>query len=120
MAEYMKEVVTQNAKFNNSLDEVLDQVETYNGSQTAQERLNTLIDNSVNIIEYLQNDLGSKIPDEASEHYNSMIKAYILYKEGLELYRKYVPAPLSDERKNNIKAAEDKFEQALQQLKNIK
>lgn len=120
MAEYMKEVVEYNTKFNNAIDEVLDQIETFSGSETAKERLNTLLNNAVNIIEYLQNDLGPKIPAEASKHYSSMMEAYMLYKDGLEIYRKYVPVPLGEERKNNLKTAEDKFEQALQKLKNIK
>lgn len=120
MAEYMKKVVECNAKFNNEIDEILDQIETYSGTESAKERLNNLIDSAISIIDYLKNDLGSKIPDEAEKHYKSMMEAYNLYKEGLELYRSSVPAPLGDERKNNIKSAEDKFEQALQKIKNIK
>ncbi len=119
-SEYIKEVVVQNQKFNNSIGDVLDQVETYNGSEDAKERLNKLIDNSLEIINYLKNDLGPRVPPESSEHYKSMMEAYNLYREGLEIYRDNVPKPLSDERKNNLKEAENKFEKGKEALKNIK
>lgn len=119
-SEYTKEVVVQNQKFNNSMDEISDQVETYNGSESAKERLNKLIDNSLEIINYLKNDLGPKVPSENLDHYKSMMDAYDLYREGLELYRDNVPKPLSDERKNSLKEAENKFEKGKEALKNIK
>ena len=120
MPEYTKEIVEYNAKFNNALDEILDQIETYSGTDKAKERFNSLIDNAVSIINYLQNDLGPRVPDEAKNHYKNMMEAYNLYLEGLELYRNYIPASLSEERKNKISLAEDKFEQALQKIKSIK
>lgn len=118
--EYTKEVVLQNTKFNASIDEVLDQIETYNGSQESLDRLNKLIESSLNIINYLRDDLGPKVPNESIEHYKSMIGAYTLYQEGLELYRDNVPKPLNEERDNNIKSAENKFEEGKNALKNIK
>lgn len=118
--EYIKEVVVQNTKFNSSIDEVLDQVETYNGSEESLTRLNKLIDNSISIINYLRNEIGSKVPDESYDHYKIMMDAYDLYQEGLELYRENMPKPLSEERKSNIKLAESKFEEGKNALKNIK
>lgn len=119
-SEYTKEVVVQNTKFNSSLDQVLDQIETYNGSESSKERLNRLIDDTLAIINYIKNDLGPKVPSENYSHYESMLKAYDLYKEGLELYKNNIPAPLSDERKQNIQLAENKFEEAKSALKNLK
>ncbi len=118
--EYVKIVVKQNLKFNNMIGDVLDQIETFTGTSASVERLNGLIDSTIELIDYLKNDLGPKVPDESLDHYNSMMEAYDLYKEGLLLYKTNVPLALGNERKENIKLAEDKFEQAREKLQSIK
>ena len=119
-AEYTKEIVVQNTKFNSALEEISDQIDTFNGSDASKQRLTKLIDDALAIIEYIKNDIKQKVPDENYAHYESMVKAYDLYKEGLELYKANVPAPLSEERKNNLRLADSKCEDGKNALKNIK
>lgn len=118
-SEYTKEIVIQNTKFNATLDDIFDHVENYSGTNEAKDRLNSLINNAIEIIDYLKNDLGSKVSQNDYSHYEKMMNAYEIYREGLELYRNNIPLDLSDERNNNIKLAEDKFEEARKALQSI-
>lgn len=117
-SEYTKEVVIQNTKFNSSIDDLFDHIETYSGTDEANQRLNALIDSAISIIDYLK-VLEPKIPQDNHKHYEQMMHAYEMYQDGLEIYRKNIPLELSNERNNNIKLAESKFEDAKNLLKNI-
>lgn len=117
--EYTKEIVVQNTKFNNMLNEIFDQAETYNGSKESKERLDKLIENALEIIYYLKG-LGSSISQEYASHYKQMIGAYEMYEEALHLYKESIPMSLSDKRNDNIKLAEKKFEEAKNAIQSIK
>ena len=71
-------------------------------------------------VEALKKQLGPKVPSEASSHYQSMMAAYDIYLEAVDMYKKAVPKPLGEERSKLLKEAENKMNEAKEAMKNIK
>ena len=118
--EYMKTVIVQKSNFDDILDNFLDQVENFDGSPEATERLNKLADSAEEFVATLNRTLGPVIPESSASHYQSMMDAYDMYLEGIRLYKENYPKELSDERNEAINLAEKKFHDAKEAMMNIK
>lgn len=119
-AEYIKEVIVQNQSFNNTLDNFLDEVSSYNGSKEDTEKLENTANKLKNFVNELEKQLGPRVPSTSKEHYQKMMDAYGVYLEGIDMYKKAVPKNLGDERNTQIKEAQNKILEAKTQMKNLK
>ena len=117
--EYIKEVIVHKEKFNDIMDKFLDQVDTYDGTEEAKNKLSSELAEATEYVNNIKADLGSKIPEDCREHYNNMIAAYNLYLEGMNIYVQNLPKALGDERNNAIKQAEDKLHEAQNAMMNL-
>lgn len=117
--EYIKEVIVRKEKFDDTIENFLDQVDTYDDTKSKKDKLQSIATDLTNLVNKLKEDLGSKIPDGSRQHYNNMINAYELYLKGVELYLNNLPKPLGDDRNNGIKSAEDTFQEAQKQMMNL-
>ena len=119
-SEYVKEVIVQNQDFENALDRFLDQVSSYNGSKASTENLEKTADKFTEFVKALEEKLGPRVPHESRDHYNQMIAAYKIYLEAIDMYKRYVPKKLGEERESLIKEADAKLNEARTAMKNIK
>ena len=110
--EYIKEVIVRKEKFNDIIDNFLDQVETYDNTASSKDRLNNIATEAKNYIKDIKENLGPIVPDDCKTHYDNMMAAYNLYEEGIDLYLNNLPKPLGVERNNGIKSADAKFSEA--------
>lgn len=119
-SEYVKEAVFQKEDFEDLLDNYLDQVVSYNGTREATEKLENTATKLTEFVTKLRNELGPRVPKEASGHYDSMIKAYEMYVESVDMYKKAVPKPGGEERNTLLKEAGEKLKEAKEAMKNLK
>ncbi len=119
-SEYIKEVIIQNQDFESALDGFLDQVSSYNGSKASTEKLEKTADKFPAFLNALEEKLGPRVPHESKEHYDKMIAAYKIYLEAIDMYKRYVPKKLGEERETLIKEADAKLSEARVAMKNIK
>ncbi len=117
--EYIKEVIAQKANFDNVLDNFLDQVDTYNGTEESNERIERFVNQADTFIKNMQEQLGPKVPGESKDHYNKMMEAYKKYSEAMKLYQKALPKELGEERSEEIKTAEGKLNEANNDMMNL-
>ncbi len=117
--EYIKEVITRKSSFDDILDNFLDQVDTYNGTEDAKQRLDEKGEKAIEFVNTLKNDLKDKVPSECKEHYENMMKAYATYLEGIAIYRENLPKDLSEERNEAIRSAEQKLHDAREAMMNL-
>ncbi len=118
-SEYIKEVIIQNQSFEDLLDKFLDQVVTYNGTKEATEKLENTAAKFSNFVNALKEKLRPKVPHDSRKHYDSMIAAYNIYLEAIEMYKKAVPKNLGEERTAQLKEAQDKLSEARKAMKNL-
>jgi len=118
-AEYIKEVVIQNRDFEKSVDKFLDQVISYNGTQESLDNLKNSASKFTEFVEELQKKLKPKVPSDSKNHYEQMINAYNIYLESINMYLKYTPKALGDERTELLKQAGEKLSEARETMKNI-
>lgn len=118
-AEYVKEVVIQNQNFEDLLDNFLDQVTTYNGTKAATEKLENTATKFQNFVNTLKEKLEPKVSYDSKPHYESMIAAYNIYLEAVDMYKKAVPKNLGEERTTQIREAENKLTEARKTMKNL-
>lgn len=119
-SEYIKEVTYQKEDFDDLMNKYFDQIVSYNGTKEATEKLENTANKFSEFVEELKKQLGPKVPAEASSHYKSMMAAYDIYLEAVDMYKKAVPKPLGEERTTLIKEAETKMNEAKDAMKNIK
>ncbi len=119
-AEYIKEVTYQKEDFDDLLSKYFDQITSYNGTKESTEKLESTANKFGEFVAELKKQLGPKVPSEASSHYNSMMAAYDMYVEAVDMYKKAVPKPLGEERTALLKEAENKMVEAKEAMKNIK
>ena len=117
--EYIKEVIVQKTNFDNVLDNFLDQVDTYNGTEESDERIERFVNQADTFIKNMQEQLGPKVPSESKDHYDKMMNAYKKYSEAMKLYQKALPKELGEERSNEIKTAEGKLNEANNDMMNL-
>lgn len=117
--EYIKEVIAQKSNFDNVLDNFLDQIDTYNGTEESNERVERFVNQADTFIKNMQQQLGPKVPDDSKDHYNKMMKAYEKYLEAMRLYQKALPKELGEERSQEIKTAERKLNEANNDMMNL-
>jgi hypothetical protein len=115
--EYIREVVIQSKNFEGVMDDFLDQVDTYNGTEESDERIEYAAQKAAIFVENLRSLLGPKVPGDAREHFKNMMLAYDMYLESIDLYKEALPKPLGEERNNGIKKAGEKFAQARETMK---
>ncbi len=118
-SEYIKEVVIQNQNFEDLLDNFLDQVVTYSGTKEETEKLDNTATKLENFVKALKEKLGPKVPYDSKTHYESMIAAYEIYLEAVNMYKKAVPKTLGAERTTQMKEAENKLADAREAMKNL-
>lgn len=118
-AEYTKEVVIQNRDFEKALDKFLDQIISYNGTSEANSKLKETASKFSEFVKTLDSNLKLRVPKESKNHYEQMMKAYSLYLEAIDMYVKYVPKNLGEERKELLKQADSKLNEARTAMKNI-
>lgn len=119
-SEYIKEVVFQKEDFDDLLNKYQDQIISYDGTVEATEKLESTASKFGKFLEELKKQLGPKVPSEASSHYQSMLQAYDIYLEAVDMYKNAVPKPLGEERNTLMKDAENKLNEAKQAMKNLK
>ena len=117
--EYMKEIIIRKQSFDDILDNFLDQVDTYNGTDYSKQRLDEKGEEVIEFINTLENDLKDRVPSECKEHYQNMMKAYSTYLEGINLYIETLPKELSEERNEAIRSAEQKLHDAKEAMLNL-
>ncbi len=118
-SEYVKEVIIQNQNFGNILDEFLDKVSNYNGSKQSMEQLESSASKVSDFVSALREKLGPKVPHDSKEHYEKMMKAYDMYVEATNLYKKSLYKNLGQERNEMLGQARDKLSQASEAMKNL-
>lgn len=118
-AEYIKEVVIQNRDFEKSVDKFLDQVISYNGTKESLDNLNNSASKFTEFVEELEKKLKPKVPNDSKKHYEQMISAYNIYLEAIDMYLRYTPKALGDERNELLKQAGTKLTEARDAMKNI-
>ncbi len=118
-SEYIKEVVIQNQNFNNLLDEFLDKVDSYSGSKESIDQLENSANKITRFTEALKEQLGPKVPSDSKSHYEGMIKAYNMYIDSIELYKKAVPKNLGEERTSLMNQAQEQLTAAQKEMKNL-
>lgn len=119
-SEYIKEVTFQKEDFDDLMSKYFDQISSYNGTKQSTEKLESTANKFGEFVEELKKQLGPKVPSEASSHYKSMMAAYDIYLEAVDMYKKAVPKPLGEERTALLKEAEQKMNEAQDAMKNIK
>lgn len=119
-SEYVKEAIYQKDDFEDLFDVYFDQIVSYNGTKEATEKLEDTADKFTVFVEQLKEKLGPKVPREAASHYESMMKAYEIYLEAVDMYKKAVPKPIGEERTILLKEAEEKLQEARTAMKNLK
>ncbi|MBQ3093027.1 MAG: hypothetical protein IJC57_02080 [Clostridia bacterium] len=118
-AEYIKEVVIQNRDFEKSVDKFLDQVISYNGTKESLDNLKNSASKFTEFVEELEKKLKPKVPNDSKKHYEQMISAYNIYLEAIDMYLRYTPKALGDERNELLKQAGTKLTEARDAMKNI-
>ncbi|MBR2578904.1 MAG: hypothetical protein IKE41_02060 [Clostridia bacterium] len=119
-SEYIKEVTFQKEDFDDLLSKYFDQISSYNGTKESTEKLEATANKFSEFVEELKKQLGPKVPSEASGHYRSMMAAYDIYLEAVNMYKKAVPKPLGEERTTLLNEASQKMNEAQDAMKNIK
>lgn len=117
--EYIKEVIAQKANFDNVLDNFLDQVDTYNGTEESNERIERFVNQADTFIKNMQQQLEPRVPSDSKDHYNKMMAAYKKYLESMKLYQKALAKELGEERSEEIKDAEGKLNEANNDMMNL-
>ena len=110
--EYVKEVLYQKTSFDDLMDKYLDQVQTYDSSREATEKLQDTSTRLINFVSALEEKLGPKVPHVSKNHYEKMIAAYKIYLEAVNIYQKSLPKNLGDEKTALLNDAETKFLEA--------
>ncbi len=110
--EYVKEVLYQKTSFDDLMDNYLDQVQTYDSSREATERLQNTSTRLINFVSALEEKLGPKVPHVSKNHYEKMISAYKIYLEAVSIYQKSLAKNLGDEKAALLNEAEAKFLEA--------
>ncbi len=118
-SEYIKEVIVQNDDFNNLIDDFLDKVSSYRGTQEDTEKLDASANNVIKFVSALKEKLGPRVGDDSKEHYEKMIAAYDKYLEAIEMYKKVVPKSAGEERAHQIHEAQQKLIDAQTAMKNL-
>lgn len=118
-AEYTKEVIVQNKDFEKALDKFLDQIISYDGTSEANTKLKENASKFSEFVEDLDSKLKSRVPKESKKHYEQMMKAYNIYLEAIDMYVKYVPKNLGEERKELLGQADAKLNEARTAMKSI-
>ena len=119
-SEYIKEVTFQKEDFDDLMNKYFDQIISYNGTKEATEKLENTAAKFNTFVDELKKQLGPKVPAEASSHYQSMMNAYDIYLEAVNMYKNAVPKPLGEERNSLLKDAENKLNEAKEAMKNLK
>ncbi len=117
--EYIKEVVVQNENFNDVLDEFLDLTTSYIGTKEDTQKLEDLANKCETFVNNLEKKLKPKVPRDSQEHFEKMMTIYRKYLEGVEMYKKAVPKPLSEERTQLMYEAQQKIKEAETEMKNF-
>ena len=117
--EYVKEVIVQNENFNDILDEFLDLTISYIGTKEDNEKLETLANKCETFVDNLEKKLKPKVPKDSQEHFEKMMTIYRKYLEAVDMYKKAVPKPLSEERAQLMSEAQKKLTEAQSEMKNF-
>lgn len=118
--EYIKEVVVQNENFNDVLDDFLDVTISYIGTKEDAQKLESLAQKCENFVDNLEKELKPKVPKDSEEHFEKMMAIYRKYLEAVDMYKKAVPKPLSEERTQLMSEAQKKIKEAESEMKNFK
>ncbi len=118
-AEYTKEVIVQNRDFEKAIDKFLDQIISYDGTSEANSKLKETASKFSEFVKALDDNLKSRVPKESKKHYEQMMKAYNIYLEAIDMYVRYVPKNLGEERRELLKQADSKLNEARLAMKNI-
>ena len=118
-SEYIKEVIVQNDDFNNLVDDFLDKVSSYKGTQEDTEKVEASADKITKFITALKEKLGPRVGDDSKEHYEKMMAAYDKYLEAVEMYKKVVPKVMNEERSRQMYEAQLKLMEAQKDMKNL-
>lgn len=117
--EYIKEVVVQNENFNDVLDEFLDLTTSYIGTNEDAQKLEDLANKCETFVDNLEKKLKPRVPRDSQEHFEKMMGIYRKYLEAVNMYKKAVPKPLSQERTQLMLEAQDKLKEAETEMKNF-
>lgn len=118
-SEYIKEVIVQNDDFNNLLDEFLDRVSSYRGTQEDTEKVDASADKITKFVSALKERLGPRVGEDSKEHYEKMIAAYDKYLEAVDIYKKVVPKDAGEERAEQMYEAQQKLIEAQKAMKSL-
>ncbi len=118
-SEYIKEVIVQNDDFNNLIDEFLDKVSSYNGTQEDMEKVENSASKISEFVSTLKEKLGPRVGDDSKEHYDKMIEAYDIYLEAIAMYKKTTPKNAGEERAKQMYEAQQKLIEAQKAMKSL-
>lgn len=118
-SEYIKEVIIQNDDFNNLIDEFLDKVSSYSGTQEDIEKVENSAGKITEFVSVLKEKLGPRVADDSKEHYDKMIKAYDMYIEAIEMYKRTTPKNAGPERSQQMYEAQQKLIEAQNAMKSL-
>lgn len=118
-SEYIKEVIVQNEDFNNLIDDFLNKVSAYKGTQEDIEKVDESANKITTFVSTLKEKLGPRVGDDSKEHYEKMMAAYDKYVESIDMYKKVLPKSAGEERAQQLYEAQKKLIEAQMDMKSL-